>query len=48
MAVQVKICGIKTEDALAETIKAGADYVGFVFFARSPRHVDLRLSLIHI
>jgi len=40
MAVQVKICGIKTEDALDAAIQAGADFVGFVFFAKSPRHVD--------
>ncbi len=40
MAVQVKICGIKTEDALAAAIEATADFVGFVFFASSPRFVD--------
>ena len=40
MAVQVKNCGIKTEDALAAAIEAGADYAGFVFFAKSPRNVE--------
>lgn len=40
MTVQVKICGIRTEDALAAAIEAGADYAGFVFFAKSPRHVE--------
>lgn len=40
MAVQVKICGIRTEDALVAAIEAGADYAGFVFFANSPRHVE--------
>lgn len=37
----VKICGIKTEEALATAIEAGADYIGFVFFAKSPRAVDV-------
>ncbi len=41
MTVQVKICGITTDEALAAAIGAGADYVGFVFFAKSPRHVGL-------
>jgi phosphoribosylanthranilate isomerase len=36
----VKICGINTAPALDAAIKARADHVGFVFFARSPRYVD--------
>jgi len=39
MAVQVKICGIRSEEALGAAVEAGADYAGFVFFANSPRHV---------
>ncbi|MBU1212771.1 MAG: phosphoribosylanthranilate isomerase [Alphaproteobacteria bacterium] len=38
---QVKICGIATEAALAHAISAGADFVGLVHFAKSPRHVRL-------
>lgn len=41
MTVTVKICGIRTEDVLRAALGAGADLVGLVFFARSPRHVDL-------
>lgn len=41
MTVAVKICGIKTPEALETAIGAGADYVGLVFFARSPRNLDL-------
>jgi phosphoribosylanthranilate isomerase len=40
MAVQVKICGIKSEEALAAAIAAGADFAGFVFYGKSPRYVD--------
>jgi phosphoribosylanthranilate isomerase len=39
MALTVKICGLKTEDALDAALDAGADMVGFVFFEPSPRHV---------
>ncbi len=41
MSVSVKICGISTEEALDAAIEAGADYAGFVFFEKSPRHVAL-------
>jgi phosphoribosylanthranilate isomerase len=37
----IKICGIKTPDILETAIEAGADMVGFMHFARSPRHVDI-------
>jgi len=40
MTVQVKICGISSEQGLAASVEAGADFVGFVFFAESPRYVD--------
>lgn len=41
MTVDVKICGLKTEAALEAALANGADYVGFVFHAASPRNVDL-------
>ena len=37
--VQVKICGLNDEDAIDAALEAGADYLGFVFFAKSPRAV---------
>lgn len=37
---KVKICGISTPETLAAACQAGADYVGFAFFERSPRHVS--------
>jgi len=39
MALSVKICGLKTPEALDTALAAGADMVGFVFFAPSPRHI---------
>ena len=40
MATAIKICGISTVEALDAAIDERADYVGFVFFPPSPRHVD--------
>jgi phosphoribosylanthranilate isomerase len=41
MSLTVKICGLKTPEALDVALESGADLVGFVFFAPSPRHLDL-------
>jgi len=37
----IKICGISTSQALDAAIAARADFAGFVFYPRSPRHVEL-------
>ncbi len=42
--MRVKICGISTSDTLAAAVGAGAAYVGFVFFEKSPRHVSLETA----
>ncbi len=39
--VQVKICGLTRTEDVAAAVAAGARYVGFVHFPRSPRHVTL-------
>jgi phosphoribosylanthranilate isomerase len=44
MSVLIKICGLKTPEALDVALAAGADMVGFVFFPASPRHVDLEVA----
>ena len=36
----VKICGLSTGLTLGAALDAGADMVGFVFFSKSPRHID--------
>ena len=40
MTPTVKICGLSTPATLDAAIEAGADMVGFVFFPKSPRHID--------
>ncbi len=39
MSVLVKICGLSTPETLDAALDAGADMVGFVFFAPSPRNL---------
>ena len=41
MDTRVKICGLKTPVAVHAAVDAGAHYLGFVFFPKSPRHVDI-------
>lgn len=41
MAVKVKICGVRTPDFVETAVAAGADYIGVVFFEKSPRNVTL-------
>jgi phosphoribosylanthranilate isomerase len=39
MTTRVKICGLRTPETIDAAVNAGAAYVGFNFFARSPRSV---------
>jgi phosphoribosylanthranilate isomerase len=39
VSVAVKICGINDAAAMNAAVQAGADYVGLVFFPKSPRFV---------
>ncbi|MBS0267544.1 MAG: phosphoribosylanthranilate isomerase [Proteobacteria bacterium] len=41
MVTRAKICGITTTEALDAAISGGADYIGLVFFPKSPRHLDI-------
>lgn len=41
MPLSIKICGLKTPEALDVALDAGADLVGFVFFEPSPRTLGL-------
>jgi phosphoribosylanthranilate isomerase len=42
--VKVKICGVRTPAIVETAAEAGADYVGLVFFAKSPRHLTPALA----
>lgn len=37
--IRIKVCGLTSRDAVAAAAEAGAAYVGFVFFEKSPRNV---------
>src|ERR1700761_6557940 len=41
MSIIVKICGINSADAADAVVRAGADFGGLVFFAKSPRNLSL-------
>ncbi len=41
MDMRVKICGLSRPEDVDCAARAGAAYVGFVFFKRSPRNVDI-------
>ncbi|MEM6306191.1 MAG: phosphoribosylanthranilate isomerase [Pseudomonadota bacterium] len=38
-SIQIKICGLVDPAGCAAAVAAGADYLGFNFFAKSPRYV---------
>ena len=46
MSLLVKICGLKTIEALDAALDAGADMVGFVFFPPSPRSLGLEAAKV--
>ena len=46
MSLLVKICGLKTIDALDAALDTGADMVGFVFFPPSPRNLGLEAAKV--
>ena len=44
MPLLIKICGLKTIEALDAALDAGADMVGFVFFPPSPRDLGIEAA----
>lgn len=40
----VKICGLTAPDHVRAAVDAGARYVGFVFFPKSPRHLEAQAA----
>lgn len=41
MRTRIKICGLTREADVAAAVEAGADAIGFVLYAKSPRHVGI-------
>jgi len=41
---KVKICGLSTPESITATCEAGADFIGFVFYAPSPRYVTPEMA----
>ena len=40
MSLDIKICGLKTPEALDAALAGGASHVGFIFFPKSPRNIE--------
>jgi len=40
MSLDIKICGLKTDEAVAAALDGGASHIGFIFFPKSPRNID--------
>ena len=40
MNPDVKICGLKTPEAVDRALERGATHIGFIFFEKSPRYID--------
>ncbi|WP_343313108.1 phosphoribosylanthranilate isomerase [Brucella sp. BE17] len=41
MVLDIKICGLKTLDAVNAALDAGATRIGLIFFPKSPRHLTI-------
>lgn len=44
MKPEIKICGVKTPEAIKAAIDNGAQYIGFIFFEKSPRHLEIEAA----
>lgn len=40
MKPDVKICGLKSEEAIDRAVARGATHIGFIFFPKSPRNIE--------
>lgn len=41
MTLDIKICGLRTQETLDAALTNGASHIGFVFFEKSPRNISL-------
>lgn len=42
--MKLKVCGLKYEDNVKELSSLAIDYMGFIFYKKSPRYIDAQLS----
>ncbi|NTF33374.1 phosphoribosylanthranilate isomerase [Rhizobium skierniewicense] len=40
MKPDIKICGLKSADAIERAVRCGASHIGFIFFEKSPRNIE--------
>ncbi|KQV72948.1 phosphoribosylanthranilate isomerase [Rhizobium sp. Root1220] len=40
MKTDIKICGLKTAEAIDRALTRGATHIGFIFFEKSPRYIE--------
>ncbi len=40
IGMKVKVCGLNTKSNIKEVIEAGVDWIGLIFYSKSPRSVD--------
>ncbi len=40
MKPDIKICGLKSADAIERAVRRGASHIGFIFFEKSPRNIE--------
>jgi phosphoribosylanthranilate isomerase len=40
MKPDIKICGLKTSEAVEKAVARGASHIGFIFFEKSPRNIE--------
>ena len=38
--MKLKVCGLKYRENMEEVMALSPDYVGFIFYPKSPRHVE--------
>ncbi len=44
MKPDIKICGLKTPEAVERAVARGASHIGFIFFSKSPRNIEPDLA----
>ena len=46
-SLKIKVCGMRDAQNIADLLELPIDYIGFIFYEKSPRYVELMPQLIH-